>query len=306
MTEGLDGLRFGDLVTLLAVRRHASITAAARAMRVTPSQVSKAVARLETIFGVSLLERTRKGVVVSEEGERLLPRMEAIVEELQRIEPGAEAMPEITIAAPSYLSNAFFAPIAQSLPGVRVRGIELPPALIRAFAPEGQFEFALALGAPRFPRNWSSTKVGEVRSGLFASPALARKLGKGPVAPEKLLGIPFVQPLNAFQGQILRVDDGCPLGSARMRGHEAQTIAIGLTLAARTDQLVFGPVLAASAVVSRGLVVEVPVRGWDVRQDLFVSCEGDRVMAKTGKAVADAVAAEIAALEKSSSPRARA
>ncbi|HVO31563.1 MAG TPA: LysR family transcriptional regulator [bacterium] len=298
MAEGLDGLRFGDLMTLLAVRRHSSITAAARALRVTPSQVSKAVARLESIFGVALLERTRKGVAISEQGARLLPRVEAIVEQLQRIEPGAEITPEITVAAPSYLSNAFVAPIAQRLSGVRVRGIELPPALIRAFASEGQFEFALSLGPSRFPRNWSSTKVGEVRSGLYASPAVAKSLGKGPVAPEKVAALPFVQPLNAFQGQIVRVDDGCPLGNNRKRGHEAQTIAIGLSVAARTGQLVFGPSIAAAAAVARGQVVEIPVRGWDVRQDLFVSCEGDRVMAKVGRAVCEAVGEEIAALEK--------
>jgi DNA-binding transcriptional LysR family regulator len=45
--ESLADLRVGDLMTFLAVRRSGSITAAARELKVTPSQVSKAISRLE-------------------------------------------------------------------------------------------------------------------------------------------------------------------------------------------------------------------------------------------------------------------
>ena len=60
--SGFPELRLADLLTLLAVQRTGSISGAAREMRVTPSQVSKAMARLERHFGVRLLSRGARGV----------------------------------------------------------------------------------------------------------------------------------------------------------------------------------------------------------------------------------------------------
>ena len=298
LLDRLETLRFGDLATFLAVRRHASISAAARALRVTPSQVSKAIARLEWHFGASLLTRAPRGVTLSESGERLLPRLQEVVERLQGIEPAAETVPEISVAAPSYLSSVFVPVIATSLPGVRVRGVELPPALIRAYASEGTFDLALTIGLQRLPKTWSSVRVGEVRTALYASPAVGKSFGRGPVDPARLTEHAFVRPVNSFNGQVVRIDDGCPLGAERKQGHEAQTIAIGLALAARTGQLVFGPAIAARASVDQGTVVEVPVRGWDVSEPLFVSCNGDRVLARVQRAVVDGASRELERLNR--------
>lgn len=299
LPERLDTLRFGDLATFLTVRRHASITGAARALRVTPSQVSKAIVRLEEHFRSALLVRTTRGVSVSDAGARLAPRFEEIVERLSTLEPAvAETAPELTVAAPSYLSSVFVPVIAECQPGTRVRGIELPPALIRAYASESFFELALTIGLQRLPKSWASVRIGELRISLFASPAVAKSLGKAPVAASKLRDIPFVRPINSFNGQFVRIDDGCPLGADRRLGHEAQTIALGLELARRTGQLAFGPAIAARAAIENGSVVEVRVKGWDVTEPLYLSCNGDKLLSRVQKSIVDAMSAELAKLHR--------
>src|SRR5689334_15001346 len=133
----LDDVRFSDIRTFLAVRRYGSISAAAREMNVTPSQVSKAVVRLEEQLSLELLTRTAKGVSLSNAGKRIVPQLEDIVGKLERLHPdGGNAQEQLTVAAPSYLNAIFLPLIAECLPQYRVRGLEMPPALVRAYAAE--------------------------------------------------------------------------------------------------------------------------------------------------------------------------
>ena len=282
-------------MTFLAVRRSGTVSSAARELGVTPSQVSKAIARLEGSLRVRLFSRGTRGVALSDQGRLVLPHVEAAVAQLQLIERSeVPSTTELTIAGPSYLIAYFLPAIASCHPQLHVRGIELAPSLVRAYAPENFFEMAiLPRVADRMPTTWVSVKVGELRSGLFATPELARRLGPPPVAVDKLRSIPFVTPIYHAEGRYFPVDDDCPLTLAeRKAGHSAQTVGIALELAARAGQLVFGPVVAARRFVATGALVEIQVRGWSVREPLYVSCNADRMMAKVQTAVVKAMREE--------------
>ena len=90
--------------------------------------------------------------------------------------------------------------------------------------------------------------------------------------------IPFVTPVSFSAGQWTPIEDGCPLPPRERRaGHEAQTIALALELAAETDQVVFGPRIAARPFVERKRLVEIPVAGWNISFDLLLAVDIDRV-----------------------------
>jgi DNA-binding transcriptional LysR family regulator len=288
----LSELRVGDLKTFLAVRRSGSVSAAARELGVTPSQVSKAIARLESILRIRLFSRGARGVALSEQARLVMPHIEAVVARLHLMgRREGPSIAELTVAGPSFLIASFLPAVAACQAEVHVRGIELAPALVRAYAPENVFEMAiLARSADRMPTTWVSVKVGEIRCGLFATPELARRLGSFPVAVDKLRSIPFVTPIYHAEGRYFPVDDDCPLSLAeRKPGHSAQTVGLALELAARTNQLVFGPVVAARRFVTTDALVEVPVRGWSVTEPLYISCNADRMMAKVQTAVVKAM-----------------
>jgi DNA-binding transcriptional LysR family regulator len=294
--SGIEDLRLGDLTTFLAVRRAGSVTHAARALRVTPSQVSKAIARLEAALRTRLLTRGARGVALSEAGHRVAPQVEDAVARLRSLN-GTESTAdrEITIAAPSWLAQTVVPRVAAALGRMRVRIIELPPSLMRALVAEQIFDVALLPGDnARLPASWVTVRAGDVRKGVFASPSLARQLGPAPVPVARVRQFPFIGNVYNADGMYVSVDDDCPLARVdRIAGHEAQTFAVGLELAVRTGQLVYGPVLAARAYVARGDVVEVRVDGWDVRDALQVACDGRRVLSRvhttTTRAVADAL-----------------
>lgn len=294
MSDELSDLRFGDLLTFLTVHRCGAITGAARALKVTPSQVSKAVHRLERQLGATLLSRSTRGVIVSDAGRRLIPQLEEVAARLQQMRPGATAREELALAAPSYLNAVFLPRIAAALPDVLVRGLELPPALVRAYAVENFFDVALVVGSEKLPGAWVNTGAGQVRKALFAAPEVARKVGTPPVDPKRLAELPFVTPIYNVNGQFVPADDGCPLGHTQRRlGHQSQTLVVGLDLARSTGQLIFGPAIAAHAHVARGELVEVRVRGWDVREPLTLAVNGERVRARTQKALAALVSRTI-------------
>jgi hypothetical protein len=71
-----------------------------------------------------------------------------------------------------------------------------------------------------------------------------------------------------------------------------------LEIAARTGQLVYGPVLAARRHVERGDVVEVQVKGWDLRDPLHFVCDSGRVLARVQTAVTKAIREGLVELDR--------
>jgi DNA-binding transcriptional LysR family regulator len=299
-------LRLADLNTFLAVQRLGSVTASARQLGVTPSQVSKAVARLEAHLRSALLTRSTRGVTLTDAGRRLLPRLDDLASRLRSLrrdgEPDASLL---TVSAPSYVNAYVLAAIARAVPEMRVRGLEMPPSLVRTFASANSFDATVLIGTPRLPETWAVSEIGSCRKTAFASPALARRLGPQPLPAERLRDFPFVSPVYNLNGQFVPVDDDCPLPvGGRRAGHEVQTIGMALELAAQTDQIVYGPAFAALHQNLRGAVTELHVRGWNVREPVYLACNVDRVLARRQTALVRGLRGAFAELERRSSRRA--
>jgi DNA-binding transcriptional LysR family regulator len=281
-------VRILDLLTILVVRRSGSVSSAARELKVTPSQVSKSITRLERRLGVKLFGRGANGLTLTEAGEALAPTIEEAVETVRLLGRPTEARaPAITLAAPHYLLAQWLPCIVDCLQGHRLRFLEFPPALLRAYATQNVFDIAVLPSSPeRITEPWVGTCVGEMRSGLFANARTARKLEPLPVEPDRLRDIPFIMPVAKHQGLLAAVGDDCPLPSSeRLSGHEAHSITSALLLAVRTGQLVFGPHVAAARYLESRALVAIPVKGWNVCEPLFVACNGDRVLASVQTAL---------------------
>jgi DNA-binding transcriptional LysR family regulator len=72
--------RFQELEVFVQIARSGSFSAAGRALDLSPSAISKLVARLEKRFGARLFNRTTHSIRLSEEGEALLHRASRVVE----------------------------------------------------------------------------------------------------------------------------------------------------------------------------------------------------------------------------------
>ena len=291
-------LRIHDVATFVNVVRTGSITASARELGVTPSQVSKAVARLEGAVRTRLCTRGAHGLALSPTGRQLFPRLEqmlALARSLGRNEEPDRG--ELTIAAPSSLLPPILPGIVSSLPQTRVRGIELLPALLRGYASEEIFEVAiLPDGIAGVPSKWANVRIGELRKSLLGTPAVAKSLGPRPTV-DQIRRAPFVAPVAYDGGRFVAATDDCPLSlEERTIASEVGTMDLALRLAAECGHLVFGPVIAAQRELKEGLLVEIPVDDWNVSETLFLACHNDRVLARAQAAILEVVRGALASV----------
>lgn len=275
----------------LSVARCQSVNGAARELNIPASQVSKAVARLEEQLGFTLMVRSTRGITISDDGNRILPQITTLVQQVQDLDRRDNIDVAIAVAAPSYMIIWCAPRITEALPGTRVRAIEMAPALIRTLAAGNFFDVCLTLAEERLPESWVSSKVGEMRRSCFGSPALSDSLGPVPISLEAMKRVPFVLPVYNANGVYVPVDDGCPLSAShRTAGHEAQTMALALEMAcASGEQVVFGPLMAAYPYLVDGRLIELEVEGWNEKDPVYVSCNADRVRAPQQRQIEMAV-----------------
>lgn len=105
----------------LEISRTGSISKAAENLSVAQPNLSRAVKELESQLGISIFERTRTGMTVTPEGERLLSAGERILREVGELETmfDGEAIPRESLsvmAAPSAYAAHAFVSFCASLP----------------------------------------------------------------------------------------------------------------------------------------------------------------------------------------------
>ncbi|MEM6785883.1 MAG: LysR family transcriptional regulator [Myxococcota bacterium] len=114
--------RLTGVPSFVQVAERQSFRAAARALGVTPTAVSKAVARLEDHLGVQLLRRTSRSVTLTPEGARYLAHCRAA---LARLVAGEEELTQATRVARGVvrasLSVALGRIVVPGLPRLRER-----------------------------------------------------------------------------------------------------------------------------------------------------------------------------------------
>jgi DNA-binding transcriptional LysR family regulator len=294
MADGIDDLRIADVATFLAAYRAASITLAARQLQVTPSQVSKAIARLEGFLKVSLFARNGRGITPTDQAKAMRADMEELVRLAQELPGMRRGASRLALAAPSYLAMGFFGQLANKLSEVRLQAIEAGPATVRAYAEEGVIDMALTLAKDKFPSGWVSTSIGDMHTALYGSPKLAAELGDAP-SMETLKTTPFVIPIYHSGGVFIPGDDSCPIPrSERTHGHDAATIGVAVEIAASCNQLVYGPEVAVRRLVIDGRLVEIKADGFRKRVELFLHVNAEQVLARiqrdTAKILTDVLA----------------
>src|SRR6266403_4149857 len=79
----LDGRLLSNVHVLAAVVEGGSFARAADALGLTPSGVSRAIARLESRVGVRLLDRTTRSMSLTDEGRRFYERLGPLLDGIE-------------------------------------------------------------------------------------------------------------------------------------------------------------------------------------------------------------------------------
>jgi DNA-binding transcriptional LysR family regulator len=182
--------RFGDMEMFLAVTKGGSFAAAAKALRLTPSAVSRSIARLEARLGVLLMQRTTRSLTLTPEGESYRDRISALLAEVDTVEqtlgqaPAGPRGPLRINAAVPFGTHCLLPILPRFLeahPAVTV-DLSLSDALVDLI--EERADIAIRIGPLRDTR-LRAKKLGHSPMLLVASPAYLARRG-APAEPGNL------------------------------------------------------------------------------------------------------------------------
>jgi LysR family transcriptional activator of dmlA len=182
-----------DLELVVAIRKSASMAAAARALRIAPSAVTKRLAALEASLGLRLFQRTTRSVSATAEGDTLCERASALLREFSAVEAElrerhAEPTGLIRIAATFGFGRLWLGPVLadfqQRHPRLQVQvqlTEQLPDLVVERF--DGAVWLWNAPG--HRAAEWTSRRLARNQRVLAAAPAYLRTHG-APETPDDL------------------------------------------------------------------------------------------------------------------------
>ena len=189
MAAGPD--RTADMEAFAAVIEHGSLSGAARVLGLTPSAVSRTVARIEARLGVRLIVRTTRALALTPEGETYLKACRRILTDIAETEKalGDQAAPRGRIRVNATLTHGrlkivpLLGEFLCRYPDITV-DISLTDATIDLI--EERTDVAIRVG-PLHDSSLTARRLGESTRTIVASPDYLARKGM-PEAPEDLLG----------------------------------------------------------------------------------------------------------------------
>jgi len=254
--------RAGEMMVFVRVVEAGSFSEAARLLLMTPSTVSKLIARLEARLGVRLLERSTRRLVLTGEGQFYYERSQALLAQLDETEQqiaqgGAEAEGLIRVTSSVTFGVAALEPILPDFlaayPGIVV-DLSLSDDVVDLYL--DRTDVAIRVGKLQ-DSNLMARRIGETRRRIVASPDYLARHGT-PLTPEDLvrhncLGFNFrrakpVWPMREGGRIVERMLSGTLLAN---NGETLRRMAVaGVGVARIADYHLRGP-------IARGELVEI-------------------------------------------------
>ncbi len=162
---------------LVETVRAGSISAAARKLSYSQSGISRMIADLERDWGIVLLERGRKGVRLTADGQQVMPFVEAVCEDQRRLR---ERVAEVAGAQTGLIVIGTFSSVATHL---------IPPAIERFTREHPGIEYELRMGNYSEIESWVAD--GLVDFGFLPYPPQKSRedLAREVVATDELMAV---------------------------------------------------------------------------------------------------------------------
>ena len=180
-----------DLNTVLAVARGGSLSAAARALGVNHSTVSRRIAALERATGHTLFRRLPRGYAPTAAGEELIgaaERMEAEVQGLRRILGGRDISltGTVRLTAPDDIAGTLLPPALARF-RERFPSVMIEVAIGNRLLNLARREADIALRPTRHPPgSLHGRRVGSLAASVYASRDYLTRAGLDGLAPDSL------------------------------------------------------------------------------------------------------------------------
>ncbi|WP_093214117.1 MULTISPECIES: LysR family transcriptional regulator [unclassified Variovorax] len=269
----LDGRLLSNVSVLAAVVEGGSFASAATALGLTPSGVSRAIARLEGRIGVRLFDRTTRSLNLTDEGRLLYANINPLVlgiEDAVTIASGSSGAVRgrLRVNTDAFTSRLL---LARHLPRFLAQHPELTLELIAReqlgdLVAEG-FDIAVRFGEPP-SSSLVARKLMDSRVVTVATPAYVARHGR-PAKPADLAGHACLQVRNPVTGQ--------PFGWEFQRGRKLLKVPTAGRLLLSDPGTILETTLAGICVAQIKAVGIQPLLDRGALMDLFPDWPGERI-----------------------------
>jgi LysR family transcriptional regulator, pca operon transcriptional activator len=297
-------VKFRHLQCFLAVAQFGSVQQAAASLSITQPAVSKTIAELESVLGVRLFERGRRGAVPTREGQLFMPHASACVSALRQ---GVELLSrdEGTVAAtldvgalPTVATDVLSGALrrfAEQWPRVSVRLLTAANADLLERLKSGAISLAIGrLADPErmvglsFELLYNEPLAVVVRAGH----PLAQGAGPAQLAQFPLVLPPFGTLIRQTADSLLAAWGAQPLSVFV----ELLSVSVGRSLALENDAVWFVPAGAVEYDLRQGALVRLPLPAAGNEEPVGLILRTDAQPSPAGRALIDAV--KCAALQR--------
>lgn len=230
------------LVTLDVLLAEGSVARAARRLRLSPSAMSRALARLRETTGDPLLVRAGRGLVPTPRAIELRERVAGLVQEARAVLRPVEALDLSTLARTFTLRSregfvetfgaALIERVAREAPGVRLRFVPKPD---RDSGPLRQGEVDLETGVVGTATGPEVRAQALFRDRLVGVVRDDHPLTGGRLTPERYAAARHVLATRAAPDEVSVDEALAPLGLAREAGAIVESFSAALALARASD-----------------------------------------------------------------------
>jgi len=192
------------------VARLGSLTTAEAYLDVAQSAISRQLQQLESDLGVQLLDRTGRGVSLTEVGRVVFDKAKGILDEMSHTRTEIELSQrrpqgQISFAAPSMFVRGFMGQVvkrfALSYPDVRLRVIEAATGQVAELVAASVVDLGVVVHAPNSPKVETEVLLVEhMDLAVRASDPLAKRKS---IDRTELNGLPFIMPANPHGARLL-------------------------------------------------------------------------------------------------------
>ncbi|AWY39152.1 LysR family transcriptional regulator [Pseudomonas putida] len=182
--------RYHEMLMFEALSQTASLASAARRLDVSGPTVVRAIARLEQRLGVALLERSTRGVVLTEAGAAFMADCSRILRQVDEAEASAkgshtQAQGSLTVLLPLLFSRYVMTPLLSSYMGLYPE-VKVFAQYHDRFPNMNEEGIDVAVLVGHLPgSSLIARQVGHVRSMVCSSPAYLARHGE-PKVPQDL------------------------------------------------------------------------------------------------------------------------
>lgn len=281
MAQGLPPLNW--FRAFEAAARHLSFTAAAEEIGMTQSAVSQQIKSLELRLGVPLFERKPRGLALTDHGRRLLPQVDAALEQLTAATRSFVADQPKTLLTVSVSISVLQWVIAPSLPAFRAEHPDIALRFIGAIWPDEFSRIFADIGI-----SFGSGKQAGPKAVMLGTNRLVALRPKG--LDGEIVDLPAIEAVGVSGGWAAWADAAgvaCPEPSLFVDSYGA-----ALELSVRGNGLCLVNEMLARHPLEQGLVTPVrPVRV-DAKEGYFLAINRDSAAASAFSAWIRGIAAE--------------